>query len=79
MIVLGGGVAGVEAVLALNDFGPQQLSVTLVSADRDFLFKPLAIEAPFTGDPPEQHDLEALTLRAGRCLRPGEGEGGAAR
>lgn len=60
MIVLGGGIAGVEAVLALADLAPDRISVTLVSADRDFLFKPLAVEEPFSGDPPEQHDLDAL-------------------
>ncbi len=65
VIVLGGGVAGVEAVLALNDFAPEQLSVTLVSADREFLFKPMAVEEPFSGKPPEQHDLEALTTELG--------------
>jgi len=36
-IVLGGGIAGVEATPALNDFAPEQISITLVSADRDFL------------------------------------------
>ena len=65
VIVLGGGIAGVEAVLALNDLAPEQLSVTLVSADRDFLFKPLAVEEPFSGNPPEQHDLEALMSELG--------------
>ena len=60
VVVLGGGIAGVEAVLALSDLAEDQTSVTLVSADRDLLLKPLAVEEPFSGDPPEQHDLDAL-------------------
>jgi sulfide:quinone oxidoreductase len=65
VVVLGGGVAGVEAVLALNDLAPEQTEVTLVSADRDFILKPLAVEEPFSGEPPERHDLDALMSELG--------------
>jgi sulfide:quinone oxidoreductase len=65
VVVLGGGIAGVEAVLALHDLAGELGRVTLVSDHRDLLFKPLAIEEPFSGQPAPKHDLPALMADLG--------------
>jgi sulfide:quinone oxidoreductase len=43
VVVAGGGVAGIEALLTLRDLGGDRLDVTLVEARPDFVHKPLLI------------------------------------
>lgn len=47
VIVAGGGVAGVEAILALHALGGAHLDVTLISPTPDFVYRPLAVAEPF--------------------------------
>lgn len=47
VIVAGGGVAGVEAILALHALGGDRVAVTLVSPAADFVYRPLAVAEPF--------------------------------
>ncbi len=47
VIVAGGGVAGVEAILALQALGGDRVDVTLVSPTPDFVYRPLAVAEPF--------------------------------
>lgn len=47
MIVAGGGVAALEAVLALNRVAGTLLSITLVAPEDDFVFRPLSVGEPF--------------------------------
>ena len=43
-----GGIAGLEAALALADLAGDRLRITLMSPEPEFHFKPLAVEEPFT-------------------------------
>ena len=47
VIIVGGGVAGLEALLALDDLAGDRASLTLVAPEPDFLYKPLLVEEPF--------------------------------
>ncbi len=58
--IVGGGVAGVEALLALRDLAGDRADLTLISPDPDFVYKPLLVEEPFGLGPPEQYALEPL-------------------
>ena len=47
MIILGAGVAGLEAALALNELAREVVAVELVSPDEEFVYRPLAVAEPF--------------------------------
>jgi sulfide:quinone oxidoreductase len=59
VVIVGGGIAGLEAALALRDLAGERADITLVSPEPDFTMKPLVVEEPFTNVPAERHDLAA--------------------
>ncbi|MEO8091195.1 MAG: FAD-dependent oxidoreductase [bacterium] len=59
-MIAGGGIAGLEAALALHDLAPDLATVELVAPDPDFTYKPMVVEEPFSLAPPQQLELEPL-------------------
>jgi sulfide:quinone oxidoreductase len=47
VIVAGGGVAAIEAMLALRDIAGDRVSITLVAPQEDFHYRPLSVGEPF--------------------------------
>jgi sulfide:quinone oxidoreductase len=47
VLVVGGGVAGLEALLALGDLAEDRAELTLAASGPDFTYKPLMVEEPF--------------------------------
>jgi sulfide:quinone oxidoreductase len=47
VVVAGGGVAALEAALALRDLAPGAVQLTLVAPDADFRYRPLSVNEPF--------------------------------
>ncbi len=80
VLIIGGGVAGVEALLALRDMAGDRAEITMVAPEPDFVYKPLLVEEPFGLGPPEQYALEPLAeehgaefvLRALAAVEPDE-------
>ncbi len=80
VVIVGGGVAGLEALLALHDLAGDRAEVTLVAPDPDFVYKPLLVEEPFDLGPAEQHALAPLASalgarfvqKAAKSVRPDE-------
>jgi sulfide:quinone oxidoreductase len=64
-VIVGGGVAGLESLLALRDLAGEQVTLTLVAPQPDFLYKPLLVEEPFDLGPAERHELEPLAEEKG--------------
>jgi len=65
VVVVGGGVAGIEALLALHDLAGDLAAVTLIAPEPDFLYKPLLVEEPFDIGPAERHELAPLAAETG--------------
>ena len=65
VVVMGGGVAGLEALLALHDLAGAWAELTLVAPQPDFLYKPLLVEEPFDLAPAERHELAPLAEEKG--------------
>ena len=65
VVIVGGGVAGLEALLALHDLAGEQAELTLVAPSPDFLYKPLLVEEPFGVGPAEWHELAPLAEEQG--------------
>jgi sulfide:quinone oxidoreductase len=47
ILIAGGGVAALEAALALHEMAREQVRLTLVAPDPDFSYRPLAVAEPF--------------------------------
>jgi sulfide:quinone oxidoreductase len=65
VLIAGGGIAGLEALLAIRDLAGACAAITLVAPDPDFVYKPLIVEEPFSSQPAEQHALEPIAQELG--------------
>jgi sulfide:quinone oxidoreductase len=65
VVIAGGGIAGLEALLALRDLAGERAEPTLVAVDPEFTYKPLIVEEPFTSQPAQRADLEPLVEELG--------------
>jgi sulfide:quinone oxidoreductase len=65
VVIAGGGVAGVETLLALSDLAGDRVEQTLVAPKPDFLYKPLLVEEPFDLGPAARYELEPLVAEKG--------------
>jgi sulfide:quinone oxidoreductase len=59
-VIVGGGVVGLEALMALRDLAGNRAELALVAPEPDFLYKPLLVEEPFDLGPAERHELAPL-------------------
>jgi len=63
--IVGGGIAGLEAAMALSDMVGDRAEISLIAPEPDFTYKPLVVEEPFTQQPAERHELEPLFAELG--------------
>src|SRR5215212_12213462 len=47
VVIAGGGVAALEAAIALRDLAGDRVDLTLLAPEDDFVFKPLSVGEPF--------------------------------
>ena len=66
IVIVGGGVAALEAALALQELAPELAEVELVAPDSSFVYRPLLV----TGDL-RTFPLQRLADDAGATLRKG--------
>ena len=77
VVIAGGGVAGLEAVLALRDLLGDRVEMTLVSPEREFVYRPMAVAAPFARGHAQRHRLADIANRLQvRLVRRWPGAGG---
>ena len=65
VFIAGGGVAGLEALLALQDLAGDRVDVTVAAPTLEFIYKPLAVQEPFTPEPATRFELDPLVSEAG--------------
>lgn len=68
VVVAGGGVAGLEGLLALAALAGDRVRLTLVAPDADFSYRPLAVAEPFAQGRAERVPLETVAADAGAEL-----------
>jgi sulfide:quinone oxidoreductase len=65
VVIAGGGVGALEALMALHDLGEQQLAVTLIAPDDDFVLRPMAVAVPFSEGHVTRVPLDDICARFG--------------
>src|SRR4051794_19076081 len=60
VLIAGGGVAGLEAALALRELAGDRLAVTLLAPDRHFTYRPLSVGEPFGLGHATRYELQAI-------------------
>lgn len=71
VLIVGGGVAGLEAMVALRDLAGDRVEVELHAPRREFAYRPLAVGEPFGAGRVIHFDLGELAARAGASFRLG--------
>ena len=72
VIIVGGGVAGLEASLALADLAPDRTDVTMITPNTEFVYRPMAVREPFAYGAAHRYALAPIVRDAGARLLPGE-------
>src|SRR6266545_636022 len=71
VLIAGGGVAALEAALALRELGEGRVSVEMLAPEPEFWYRPLAVAEPFDLGEMRHFDLAALAVAAGATFSPG--------
>jgi sulfide:quinone oxidoreductase len=71
VLIAGGGVAGLEAALALRAVAREQVDVELLAPEPRFFYRPLAVAEPFGLGEVRQFDLAQLASAAGASFTLG--------
>ena len=71
VLIAGGGVAALEAALALRQLAEGRVAVTLVAPEGDFTYRPLAVAEPFRVGDVRRFPLRSLAEAAGAGFRNG--------
>src|SRR4051812_10727320 len=70
IVIAGGGVAAVEAALALCDLAGDRIRLTIVAPTREFERRPRRPAEPFSRDHVRRHSLATFATRVGAELVP---------
>jgi sulfide:quinone oxidoreductase len=68
VVIVGGGVAALEAALALRDLGGERFALTLVAPEPDFVYRPMAVREPFAYGAAQRYPVADLAAEVGARL-----------
>jgi sulfide:quinone oxidoreductase len=71
VLIAGGGVAALEAALALRELAGDRVSVALLAPEHRFWYRPLAVAEPFELGKVRHFELGRLAIEAGATFTPG--------
>lgn len=65
VVIAGGGIGGLEGLLALQSLAPDPPRISVLSAGRHLAYRALSVTEPFGGDPPPRYEWPAITRDRG--------------
>jgi sulfide:quinone oxidoreductase len=71
LVIAGGGVAALEAALAMRDLAADRVEVEIWSPSREFVYRPFSVGEPYGVASLLRYDLEALAAACGAGFRLG--------
>jgi sulfide:quinone oxidoreductase len=72
VVIVGGGVAALEAALALADLAPDTTDVSLIAPNGEFVYRPMTVREPFAYSAAHRYPLAQIVRDAGARLISGE-------
>jgi sulfide:quinone oxidoreductase len=72
VLIAGGGVAGLETALGLQELAGDRADVTMLAPDGEFVYRPMTVGEPFALPHAQRHGLRAMVQDAGATLVDGE-------
>jgi sulfide:quinone oxidoreductase len=72
VIVVGGGVAALETVLALGELAGERTDVTAIAPEEEFVYRPMTVREPFAYGSARHYPLAPILADAGARLLAGE-------
>jgi sulfide:quinone oxidoreductase len=72
VLIAGGGVAALEAALALKEMAPGETDVTVLAPNTDFVYRPMTVREPFAYAQASRYSLAPIVQHAGAELRADE-------
>jgi sulfide:quinone oxidoreductase len=67
VLIAGGGVAAVEALLALGELAGHRVEITLLSPERDFLYRPVTVGEAFNRSEARAYSLQEMVAARGHA------------
>ena len=71
VLIAGGGVAALELMLALRALAEERVEIDLLSAEQEFVYRPLAVAEPFDVGKAHRFDLASIAHDRGARVRLG--------
>src|SRR5687767_9821261 len=68
VLIVGGGVAALEALMALRALAGERVRITLAAPDPDFVYRPMAVAEPFGHSAPRRYPLRQIAADFGARL-----------
>jgi sulfide:quinone oxidoreductase len=68
IVIAGGGVAALEALIALRELGGDRTRVTLIAPEPHFVYRPMSVAEPFCLGHAERHSLAAIAADFGATV-----------
>jgi sulfide:quinone oxidoreductase len=65
ILIAGGGIAGLETLIALRDLAGERVAPILVAPEPEFTYKPFTVEEPFSPQPAERRALAPIAEEFG--------------
>ncbi len=72
VLIVGGGVAALEAALALQELAPEQTERKVLAPNDEFVYRPLTVREPFAYSKANRYPLVEIVHHAGAELLAGE-------
>lgn len=69
VVIAGGGVAGLEASLALRELAAGRVEITMLAPEPEFVYRPMSVCEPFAFTGARHYDLAAIAADIGVELR----------
>ncbi len=69
VLIAGGGVAGLETALALRDLAGGRVTMTMLTPEPEFVYRPLRVREPFAGPTANRYSLAEIAVDIGVELK----------
>jgi sulfide:quinone oxidoreductase len=68
VVIVGGGVAALETLLALHDMAGDRVDMTLIAPEEALTYRPMTVAQPFSAGHARRYELSAIAARFGAHL-----------